>query len=374
MANQRDYYEVLGIDRNADQDEIKRAYRNLARKYHPDVNKEPDADRMFKEINEANEVLSDENKRQVYDRYGHSAVNGAAGNAGYGGFNSAGMGNFGDIFDMFFGQGSPTGQRGVERGDDLRVDVTLTLEEVAFGTEREVQFTRLESCETCAGNGAKPGTIPETCKQCNGSGVVRHMQQTILGTFQSTTPCSKCRGEGRVITSPCATCNGKGLVRKSRTKTIPIRAGVDNGNRMRVPGEGDAGARGGHTGDLYVFINVREHEYFEREGNDIFCEVPISAAKAAIGGKITVKTLNGEEEITLAEGTQPGTRHRLRDKGIPDINGRGRGDQIVIVEVKIPTKLSMEQKIMLQKFAESTGETIDIPEEMGFFSRIFNKS
>jgi molecular chaperone DnaJ len=374
MPTKRDYYEVLGISRTASGDEIKRAYRGLARQYHPDVNKAPEAEQMFKECAEAYEVLSDDDKRSRYDRFGHDAVSGAtSGGSPFGsGFGASGMGNFGDIFDIFFGNGGPNqGGSRAERGDDLRQDVELTLEEAVLGTEKTVRFTRMENCDLCGGNGAKPGTKTEICQTCRGGGYVRHSQNTLLGTFQTTTVCSRCRGEGHIVTSPCPQCTGKGRIRKSRERTVPIRAGVDSGNRIRIPGEGDAGLRGGDPGDLYVFIMVKPHEIFERRETDLYCEVPISFVRAALGGQITVPTITGEETINLPEGSQTGATFRLRDKGVPDLNGRGKGDEYVIVKVQVPTKLSMEQKQMLQQFAESQGEKVEISEEKGLFGRLF---
>ena len=375
MADKRDYYEVLGVSRTASAEEIKRAFRNLARRYHPDVNKQPDAEARFKEINEAYEVLSDASKRKAYDNFGHEAMSGAAG-SGFGGagFGGAGFGNLNDIFDLFVNMGggrSAANPTAPERGDDLRHDMEITLEETALGTEKTVRFQRLENCDLCGGSGAKPGTSPEVCSTCRGTGYVRHTQNTMLGTFQTQTPCNRCRGEGRLVVNPCAQCGGRGRLRKTRERVVPIRAGVDSGSRLRLPGEGDAGIRGGDAGDLYVVIYVRPHEVFERRNNDLYCEVPISFAVAALGGQVRVPTISGEEKITLPEGTQTGATFRLRDKGIPDLNGRGRGDEYVIVKVQVPTRLSQDQKNLLKQFAYSLGDHVESPEDKGLFGRIF---
>ena len=369
MTDKRDYYEVLGIARTATAEEVKRAYRNLARKYHPDVNKEPHADTQFKEINEAYEVLSQDEKRRVYDTYGHQGLNGGSGFSGFG----AGAAGFNDIFDMFFNMRGGAGAAGAasmaEHGDDLRHDLEITLEEAVRGVEKTVRFAHLETCDICDGSGANPGTSVETCQTCRGSGYVRHVQNTLLGTFQTQTVCGKCRGQGRVIQAPCGQCNGAGRMRKTRETTIKIPAGVDTGSRIRLTGEGDAGVRGGEPGDLYVVIFVQPHEVFERRNNDLYCEIPISFTRAALGGEILVPTIDAQERIEVPEGTQTHTRFRLRGKGVPDVGGRGRGDLYVVVRVEVPTKLQAEQKQILRQLAESFGETVD--EDKGFLSRLF---
>ena len=376
MADKRDYYEVLGVSRAASAEEIKRAFRNLARRYHPDVNKSPDAEAKFKEINEAYEVLSDSGKRKAYDTYGHDAMSGAAG-GGPGGFGGggAGFGGLNDIFDLFVNMGggrSAVNPNAPDRGDDLRQDIEITLEEAAHGAEKSVRYQHLENCDLCGGNGAKPGTQPETCQTCRGTGYVRHTQSNFLGTFQTTTPCTRCRGEGRVVASPCVQCSGAGRIRKVRERVLPIRPGVDSGSRLLVRGEGDAGLRGGDNGDLHVVIFVKPHEIFERRNNDIYVEATISMVTAAVGGQINVPTLFGDEKLAIPEGTQPGASFRLRGKGIPDLNGRGQGEQIVVVKVQIPARLSQDQKQILKQFAQSLGETVnEAPEEKGLFGRIF---
>lgn len=371
MPDKRDYYEVLGVSRTASAEEIKRAYRNLARKYHPDVNKQHGAEARFKEINEAYEVLSDDGKRRAYDRFGHDGMNGGMADAGPFGAGMGFGGGLGDIFDAFFSAGggrtAAAGGHVAERGDDLRQDLEITLEEAVQGTTKALKYTRLESCDVCSGTGAKPGTQAETCPTCRGVGYVRHTQNTLLGTFQTTTTCSRCRGEGRVVQAPCGQCGGTGRLRRTRERTLSVPPGVETGTRIRMPGEGDMGMRGGDPGDLYVVIHVKPHEIFERRGNDLYCEVPISFAKAALGGQIAVPVIGGEERIDIPEGTQPGAVFRLRDRGVPDLNGRGRGHQFVVVKVTVPAKLSADQKQLLVQFARSLGEDSDLGADRGLF-------
>ena len=352
-AQPRDYYEVLGVDKNAAADDLKRAYRNLAKKYHPDLNRSPDAADKFKEIQQAYDVLGDDARRQQYDRFGHAGVNGQAGFPE--GFASGG---FSDIFDMFFGQQQGGGRTGpaVVRGDDLREDMELTLEEVALGAEKTIKFQRMETCDTCQGNGAKPGTQADACPQCKGSGEVRYSQNTLLGTFHSTQTCGRCRGTGRVVTDPCDSCRGSGRIRRTRERSVKIPAGADTGMRVRLVGEGDAGERGGPSGDLYLVLYVKEHELFERRGNDLYCEIPISFVRAALGDTVQVPIVNGMEELRIPEGTQPGQVFTLKGKGIPDVNGRSRGDEHVVVKVEVPTRLNAEQRELLKQFAELSGE------------------
>ena len=350
----RDYYDVLGVSRSASAEELKRAYRNLAKKLHPDVNKAPDAADKFKEVSTAYETLSDESKRRQYDQYGPEGMNNPMGGGG--------AAPFGDIFDIIFGQqnGSANG-RGptVARGDDLREDMELTLEEVANGVEKTVKYPRMELCETCHGDGAKPGTSSETCPQCHGQGQIRFSQNTLLGTFHSSQTCTKCRGTGKVIPSPCQTCNGSGRVRKVRERTVKVPAGAESGLRLRIVGEGDAGERGGPAGDLYIVVYVREHDTFERQGNDIYCEISVSFARAALGGPIEVPIIGGKDELKLNEGTQPGQVYTLRGKGIPDLNGRSKGDEHIVIKVEVPRKLTNEQRDLLRQFASTTGEKLE---------------
>lgn len=372
MAEKQDYYETLGVSRNASQDEIKKAYRRLAHKHHPDVSSgdKETAEARFKEIGEAYSVLSDPEKREVYDRYGHQGFDQSSG-GGYGGFGD--MGGFGDIFDMFFGGASTTGARSrpaAERGNDLRHDVEITLEEAAHGTEHNIRFARMETCDTCSGSGAQPGTNPETCGICHGNGQVRQQQQTIFGTQIRITTCPRCHGEGRVIGSPCTKCGGHGRVRKTVEKKVDIPAGVDTGMRVRLAGEGDAGLRGGPHGDLYIVIHVRKHKIFERKGNDLWCEVPISFVLAALGGSIDVPTIDGSEELGVSPGTQSREVYVMRGKGMPDPSGRGHGDLNVVLKVETPTKLTDEQKTLLKEFAASRGEEIKEVQGKGFFERV----
>jgi molecular chaperone DnaJ len=371
-AQPRDYYEVLGVSKTASAEELKRAYRNLAKKYHPDVNKTADAADKFKEINAAYETLSDESKRRQYDRFGPEGMNGSGGfSEGFQG----GTAPFGDIFDIFFGQaGGGRAGSTVVRGDDLREDLELTLEEVATGVEKTLKFPRMETCDTCQGSGAKPGTSADTCPQCHGAGQIRFSQNTLLGRFESSQTCTRCRGAGKVVTNPCQTCSGSGRVRKVRERTVKIPAGAETGLRLRLVGEGDAGERGGPSGDLYLVIYVRDHEIFERRGNDIYCEIPLSMARAALGGTIQIPILNGMEDLKIHEGTQPSQVYTLKGKGLPDISGRSKGDEHVIIKVQIPNKLTAEQRDLLRQFAASTGERVqEANEGPNILGRIFGK-
>lgn len=374
MAQKRDYYEVLELSQDATQTEVKSAYRRLAREHHPDVNQgDSESEARFKEINEAYQVLSDPERRAAYDHYGHAGVDQAYA-AENGGF-STDFG-FGDIFDMFFGGGG--GQRAgassrpsAQRGNDLRYDIELTLEEAATGVDKDIRYARMENCETCAGTGAKPGTSPETCGMCHGTGQVRQQQQSFFGTQIRIATCPRCQGEGRVIGSPCEACSGQGRVRKTFSKTVGIPAGVDNGMRIRLAGEGDAGLRGGPSGDLYIMTHVHKHNFFERRGNDLWCEVAVGFALAGLGGMIDIRTIDGEtEELEISAGTQPGEVYTLRGKGMPDPSGRGKGDLNVVVKVETPTKLNEEQKKLLHEFAELRGEEIREVHGKGFFERV----
>jgi molecular chaperone DnaJ len=371
LAVKRDYYEVLGLSQGASADEIKSAYRRLARQHHPDVNQgDSAAEARFKEINEAYEVLSNQDKRQRYDQFGHAGVNGQPGPSdfGFGGF------GVGDIFDMFFGATREAGGRGthVQRGADLRYDLEITLEEAAFGAERTVEITKLETCTLCQGSGGKEGSRPETCATCRGQGQVRQTQQTFIGSFSTVTTCPRCRGEGQTIKDPCPRCNGDGRERNTKTLHVKVPPGVDTGNRIRFTNEGEAGPNGGPPGDLYVVTVVRPHPVFEREGRDIACEINISFAMAALGGKIKVPTLDGDEEVHLPEGTQPGDVFRLAGKGLPEVGRTGRGDQHLVVRVVTPTRLNDRQRRALQEFAAASGEEVGQASDGSIFEKIRN--
>ena len=372
MADKRDYYEILGVSRSASAEEVKRAYRRLARKHHPDVNPGDNrAEARLKEINEAYEVLSDPEKRGLYDRFGHSAVSGAPGTADYG--FSVDFGGFGDIFDLFFGTGGRQTARqraAAQRGSDLRYDIELTLEEAATGAQRTIRLSRLKTCDLCEGSGSAPGSRPETCQTCGGTGQVRQQQQTFLGAQIRITTCPRCRGEGRVVSNPCSECGGQGRARRTAEKVVNIPAGVGDGTRVRIPGEGESGLRDGPPGDLYVVIHVKSHEFFERRGNDIWCEVGVTFSQAALGATIKVPTLSGDERLHIAEGTQNGEVYTLRERGMPDPRGRGRGDLNVAVRVQTPAKLSEDEKKLLRQFADLRGDNVEVHAEKGFFERV----
>ena len=358
--NKRDYYEVLGVERGSSEAEIKKAYRKLALKYHPDRNQEdPKAEEKFKEINEAYEVLSDAQKRATYDQFGHSAFDqaGAAGGgfSGFGGF--GGFSDPFDIFESFFGGAFSGGRQrsGPQVGSDLRLDLEITLEEAFSGVEKEVEIPRIEDCPQCQGTGAAPGTTRITCTSCQGTGQVRTIQNTILGRFQTVRACSQCNGEGTVVEKPCPECRGQGKVRQVRKLKIRIPAGMDNESRLRMGGEGEAGMRGGPPGDLYVFVYIKPHKVFRRQRDDLSCEIAINMVQAALGTSTEVPTLDGKAILKIPEGTQTGSVFRLRGKGMPRVRANGRGDLHVKVVVKTPTRLTGEQKELLQRFGETMG-------------------
>ena len=366
--SKRDYYEVLGVPRTASDDEIKKAFRKVARKYHPDVNRDnsKEAEEKFKEANEAYEILSNPERRTQYDQFGHAAFEG--GSAQKGGF--GGAGGFGDIFDMFFDQAGFGGRpSGPERGADLRYDLEIAFEQAAFGLETEIQVPRTEECGTCHGSGAAAGTHPETCSQCRGSGQQQVVQNTPFGRMVNMRTCDRCRGEGKIVKTPCKECHGKGKVRARRKIKVKIPAGVDNGSRLRVAYEGEAGSRGGQPGGLYVYIFVKAHKLVTREGNDIICEVPITFAQAALGDEIEVPTLDGQVKMNIPEGTQTGTVFRLKDKGVPHLRGSGRGDQHVRVKVITPKKLNDRQRELLTEFSRASGDDSH-PEQKSFFKKV----
>jgi molecular chaperone DnaJ len=360
-----DYYEVLGVPRTAPEGDIKRAYRQLARKYHPDVATDKTAaENHFKEINEAYEVLSDPQKRANYDRFGHAGDQAG----GFGGFAAEG---FGDIFDMFFGQqragGAAARNNGPQRGSDLRYDVEITLEEAFWGTQREISFRHLSSCGTCKGTGAEPGTLVTPCDRCGGTGIARQVRQTPLGQFVTQTTCGKCQGDGQVVAQPCHTCRGRGRVETDKTLTVKIPAGVDDGSRIRLSGSGEAGVRNGPDGDLYVYISVRKHDIFKRDGLNVFAEVPISFPTAALGGEIRVIALDGEHVLQVPPGTQTGAQFRLRGHGMPAVRGDHRGDHFVTARIVVPQKLGKRERELLEEFARAGA---DEDSDRSFFDRV----
>ena len=373
--NKRDYYEVLGVQKGASEEEIKKAYKKMARKYHPDLNPgDKDAEEKFKEVNEAYEVLSDSEKKARYDQFGFAGVdpNFGAGGGGYGGGAGFDFGDLGDIFGSFFGGGFGGQQRrnpnAPQRGESIRMNLTISFEEAAFGCEKELELDRYESCETCHGSGAAPGTSPETCPDCGGSGVVQTRRQTPMGVFASTAPCSRCGGRGKIIKEPCKDCRGSGVVRRQRKIQASVPAGIDNGQTISIRGQGHAGKNGGPAGDLLVTITVRPHELFRREGTSVLCEAPITFPQAVLGAELEIPTIDGKVKYDIPEGTQSGTTFRLKGKGIPALNGRGRGDQYVTVYIETPRNLNREQKEALKKFAEAVGEN-NYEERKSFFRK-----
>ena len=362
----RDYYEVLGVNRNASAEELKSAFRSLARKYHPDMNKEANAEEKFKEINEAYAVLSDAEKRRAYDQFGFAGVNNAGGVPDWSSM------DFADIFGEFFGfatGASRQRQNAPRRGEDLAYTVTLNFEEAIFGVEKEVEITRDEVCETCHGSGAEPGTTPVKCTNCGGRGEVRQVRRTFLGSMVQVTTCPVCNGRGVLIETPCHTCHGRGLERKTRIKKVAIPAGVDNGTQIRLAGEGQPGINGGPTGNLYIEINVKNHKFFRRRGNDILLDLNINVAQAALGAEIEVPTVDGPTKLNIPAGTQPGKVFILRGKGSPILRSNQRGDQQVIVNIEIPTHLTEEQRAHFEALAKSMGTEVR-PQEKGFFDTL----
>ncbi len=362
----KDYYDILGVARDASGDEIKRAYRSLAREHHPDVaNDKSTAEHRFKEINEAYEVLSDPNKRAQYDRFG---VVGNGASAGPGDFGFGG-GSFGDIFDMFFGnaRGPAPRQAGPERGADLRYDIEISLEEAFAGTSKEIAFDRLANCDVCKGSGAQPGTVIAACDRCGGSGMARTVRQTPLGQMVTQSPCPRCGGEGHVIAHPCDACGGRGRRAAEAQLTVNVPAGVDDGSRIRIAGSGEAGNHGGPPGDLYVYLNVKAHPLFKRDGRDTFVDVPVSFPQAALGATIDVPSLGGELQVTVPPGTQTGTQFRLRGYGMPSVRGTQRGNHHATVHVVVPSKLSRRQRELLEEYAHAGGDAID---ERSFLERV----
>jgi molecular chaperone DnaJ len=363
MVTKRDYYEVLEVERGAAPDEIKKSYRKLARQYHPDVNPgDKEAEEKFKEVAEAYEVLSDDQKRAGYDRFGHSANGGNGFPGGAGGFPGGGGEGFGfgDIFDVFFNAAGGGGARraGPQRGSDLRYDLELTLEQAYTGLKTDLQVARVENCDTCSGSGAAPGTTPETCPACSGAGQVRQRQQTILGTFETAVPCARCSGRGKIVKTPCQTCDGKGRIRKNREIPVEVPAGVDTGMQMPLRGQGEAGVMGGPSGDLYVFFQVAEHDRFERDGRDLFTTAMISFPQAVLGDTIPLPTIGGETvSLSIPKGTQPGTVIPLKNQGMPDVRDpRHKGALHVQVNIQVPTKLSGDEERALREYATLRGD------------------
>lgn len=368
MADKRDYYEVLGVDRGVSEEELKKAYRKAAKKYHPDLNPgDANAEKNFKEVNEAYEVLSNKEKRNRYDQFGHAGVDpnfgasgGGYGGGGFGGFDFDGFGDLGDILGNMFGGGFGSSSRrnpnAAKRGSDAVASVAVSFEEAAKGCTKTIRVNRIETCDDCSGSGAAKGSTPKTCPNCHGSGHVTVTQRTPFGAMQSQQVCEQCRGTGKIIDNPCITCGGKGKIRRTAEQTIEIPAGIDDGQVMTLRGQGDAGSNGGPSGDLRITVNVRPHPIFERNGFDVFCEIPISLTQAALGAEIIVPTIDGKVKFTIHEGTQPNDEFKLKGKGIQRLNHYGRGDQYVRIVVEIPKDLSKSQKKKLQEFEEATDD------------------
>ncbi len=369
MYRLKDYYEILNVSRDASQDEIKSSFRSLAKKYHPDLNPDDkEAEQKFKEINEAYEVLSDPDKRRRYDTFGHAGVNGQGGySQDFGGFGDI----FDDIFDIFGGGFSQTSsrRRGPVRGADLRYNLDLEFMEAVFGVEKEIQIRKTEQCETCDGTGVKPGSSKETCSKCHGTGEVRYAQRSPFGQFVRVATCDQCNGTGEIIKEKCTVCSGTGKEIKNKKIKVKVPAGVDTGSIISIRGEGEMGERGGPPGDLFIYINVREHEFFQRDGNDIYVTVPISFTDAALGAEIEVPTLDGVTKHIIPEGTQTGTQFRLKNKGVPNVRGIGKGDLYFTVEIQVPKKLNERQKELLKEFAKESGG-YHKEEKKGFFGKM----
>jgi len=372
-TNKRDYYETLGISRGASEEDLKKAYRRLAKQYHPDANKEQGAEARFIEINEAYETLSDPQKRAIYDRYGHAGLNGSSGAAGFGDF--AGFSSINDLFETFFAGATGTQRRtGTQRGADLRYDLTISFEEAVFGCQKEIELPRWEACSNCKGSGAQPGTSTTRCSSCQGTGEIRRVQQSIFGQFVNVTMCERCRGEGKVITTPCEKCRGQGRVRNNRRVVVNIPAGVDDGINVRVTGEGEVSSRGGTPGNLYVILTVKSHPFFKRQGNDILYELPISFSQAALGDEVEIPTVDGKSTmLKIPAGTQSNRSFRLKGMGVPVVHSSARGDEHVIVKVVTPTNLSPEQKRLLEDFARLEKEQSE-QNDKNIFRNLFEKT
>lgn len=362
MVSKQDYYELLGVSRDATEQDLKKAYRQLARKYHPDVNKAPDAEEKFKGINEAYGVLSDPQKRAQYDQMGHAAFENGGFGEGFGGF--GGFDDLGSIFDMFFGGGGRQ-KRGPQRGADLRYDLTLAFDEACFGTKKTIKVSRREVCPHCHGNQAEPGTPIKTCPQCKGTGQVQSAQNTPFGRMMNVVTCPRCSGEGKTVEQPCSQCQGRGRVQRTRELEVNIPQGVDDGFQIRITGAGEAGSKGGPPGDLYVLIRVRPHRFFKRRDHDIHIDIPLNIVQASLGAELEVPTIDGKVKLTIPPGTQPGTSFRLKGDGVPRLHGTGRGDQFVTVNIEVPKKLNPRQKELLEELGETLEDT-----NKGFFQKI----
>ncbi|EJO16221.1 Chaperone protein dnaJ [Streptococcus salivarius K12] len=371
IMNNTEYYDRLGVSKDASQDEIKRAYRKMSKKYHPDINKEPGAEEKYKEVQEAYETLSDDQKRAAYDQYGPDGANGFGGQGGFGGFDGgAGFGGFEDIFSSFFGGGATRNPNAPRQGDDLQYRVNLSFEEAIFGAEKEVHYNREATCKTCSGSGAKPGTTPVTCGRCHGQGVINVDTQTPLGMMRRQVTCDVCHGTGQEIKEPCQTCHGTGHEKQSHKVSVKIPAGVETGQQIRLAGQGEAGFNGGPYGDLFVIINVNPSDKFTRDGSTIYYTLNISFVQAALGDTVEVPTVHGNVEMTIPAGTQTGKTFRLKGKGAPRLRGGSQGDQHVTVKIVTPTKLNDAQKEALLAFAKASGDEKIAPQKKGFFNKV----
>lgn len=383
MADKKDYYEVLGVNKNSTDEEIKKAYRKLARQYHPDLNRDDPktAEAKMKEINEAYDVLKDKDKRAQYDQFGHAAFSGGGygqgGGASYSNINMDdifsnmdGFG-FGDIFEQFFGgAGTRSRKKGPQKGADLRYDLQITFEEAAFGKEMTIKVPRMETCDECGGTGAQKGTTPDECPDCHGTGMRQTTTRTPIGIISNSRPCERCHGTGHIVKNPCGKCHGNGKVRVQRDIDLKIPRGIDEGQRLRISGGGQAGENGGAPGDLYVYINIKPHKIFSRDGINVYCEIPISFVQAALGAKIDAPTIDGKVELTIPEGTQSGEVHRIRGKGIPVLRGEGRGDEFVKIKVLTPKNLTSRQKSLLREFEDGGSDSKNNPEKKSFFDKL----
>lgn len=387
MADKKDYYEVLGVNKNSTDDEIKKAYRKMARKYHPDLNRDDPktAEAKMKEINEAYDILKDKEKRAQYDQFGHAAFSGAGyGGAGGGTYTNINMddifsnmgggfgGGFGDIFEQFFGgdRGRARQKRGPEKGADLRYDLRLTFEEAAFGKKMTIKVPRMENCEECGGTGAKKGTTPDECPDCHGTGMRQTTTRTPFGVISNARPCERCHGSGQIVKNPCEHCHGAGKIKVERDIDLNIPKGVDEGQRLRIAGGGQAGERGGAPGDLYVYIVIKPHKIFTRNNTDVYCEIPISFVQAALGASIEAPTIDGKVDLTIPEGTQSGQVLKIRGKGIPVLRGEGRGDEYVKIKVLTPQNLSSRQKKLLREFEDGGSDSKNNPEKKSFIDKL----